>query len=285
MHKNILYSINAFNKRIIYRINLTLGFVKRNGIKAFWWRNNGNFGDLITPCLLKIYGFTPIWVPADSSQILSTGSILRMVSQDYHGIILGSGAMYGNMPLDLPRATVLAVRGKLTRDLMKLSNDIFLGDPGLLATRLLPKRSKKIYEIGIVPHYCDSNDSRVSDLALRFKEKIKIINVLNKPLSVFREIDQCRYILSSSLHGLVVAESFGIPTAWIKLSNLVEGDGFKFHDYYSALNETRKFEEIDGTESLPILKNLTIPVPERITLVKKQLDYAFNNLKGELSKV
>jgi pyruvyltransferase len=41
-------------------------------------------------------------------------------------------------------------------------------------------------------------------------------------------------VLSSSLHGLVIADSLRIPNQWAKLSTLIIGDDYKFVDYYSC---------------------------------------------------
>ena len=43
---------------------------------------------------------------------------------------------------------------------------------------------------------------------------------------------ECEAIVSSSLHGLVIAESFGIRSTWMKLSENLAGGEFKFHDYF-----------------------------------------------------
>ncbi len=48
---------------------------------------------------------------------------------------------------------------------------------------------------------------------------------------VCAEISACARILSSSLHGLVVADSYGIPNARLVLSNQIIGGDFKFRDY------------------------------------------------------
>lgn len=42
--------------------------------------------------------------------------------------------------------------------------------------------------------------------------------------------------MSTSLHGLIVADSYGIPNAWIKQPQDIGGNGYKFDDYYSAFD-------------------------------------------------
>ena len=130
-----------------------------------------------------------------------------------------------------------AVRGELTRRSVERMTgrtlDIPTGDGGILADELLDTLPEKRYDIGIVPHVCDLNDPAVTDLLGRY-ENAKFINVKDDPIAVLTEIAQCRCILSSSLHGLIAADSFHIPNLHIVFSDRPLGDGYKFDDYYSA---------------------------------------------------
>lgn len=130
-----------------------------------------------------------------------------------------------------------AVRGELTRRrverMVGRTLDIPTGDGGILASELLDTLPEKRYDIGIVPHVCDLNDHAAAELVRRY-ENAKLINVKDDPITVLTQIAQCRCVLSSSLHGLIAADSFHIPNLHIVFSDRPLGDGYKFDDYYSA---------------------------------------------------
>lgn len=70
----------------------------------------------------------------------------------------------------------------------------------------------------------------------KYPNDILLIDVDRSANEVVHDIARCNMIASSSLHGLIVADSLGLPSIWLKLSDDVAGDGFKFHDYSSALD-------------------------------------------------
>lgn len=49
------------------------------------------------------------------------------------------------------------------------------------------------------------------------------------------ELTSCRYVLSTSLHGIILSHAYGIPALWIK-KGYIDTDGFKFHDYFSSVD-------------------------------------------------
>jgi hypothetical protein len=65
---------------------------------------------------------------------------------------------------------------------------------------------------------------------------IKIINLMHSNIEeVTDAIYSCKRIVSSSLHGVIVSQAYGIPAIWTKLSNKLSGDGVKFDDYFLSV--------------------------------------------------
>ena len=135
---------------------------------------------------------------------------------------------------------ILSLRGNLSKNrverILNKKLNIPTGDGGLLVDRWIGKNPPKKYRIGIIPHYKEKDSPVVSEMRNYYSDSV-IIDLGRKPIEVVKEIASCETILSSSLHGLIVADSFHIPNKHILLYPYGErmlGDGFKFADYYSS---------------------------------------------------
>jgi pyruvyltransferase len=95
-----------------------------------------------------------------------------------------------------------------------------------------PSKKKK-YKLGIIPHYVDKEN--VFFNKLKNNPDILIIDIEGGIKKVVDEICSCELIASSSLHGIIVADAYGIPSTWIKFSDNVMGSGFKFRDYFASV--------------------------------------------------
>jgi pyruvyltransferase len=267
-----LHNLAQFPQRILHG----------NLVHAYWSNLDVNFGDAITPLLLGHYGFTPICTTPARAQVVSTGSILHHLPEDFSGCILGSGLIAEEFAKLYPKAKILALRGARSRNLIQASAHVALGDPGLLLPRLLPDLPQRQMPVGVVPHFVDKGNMRLREICARFPTEIKLIDVQSHPLRVLREMAQCEHILSSSLHGLVVADALGIPNRWLVLSNQVKGGRFKFDDYYSAFGCFREPAELFGDESPQQLAELTLAPPTEVPAVQHQLDTLFRDLSNLL---
>ena len=282
-HESVISKFIWATQHVANKITYSIkGSLLGNKITAYWFARLANCGDLITPLLLKEYGFTPVHCSIKRAQVLSTGSILGWAPEDYAGHIVGSGLMIDTVR-HFRKAKIWAVRGELTRQRIGAPKDVVLGDPGLLASRLLKRKQSKRYTLGIIPHFNDKKDPRIAKIKRKYENDVLVIDVIRQPLTVFEDIDQCEFILSSSLHGIIFADSFGIPNSWIYLSDKVYGEGFKFYDYCSAIGTSLKPLYLDGNESLSELLKYPRQQPAAIEEVKERLDNTFRSLKSYLA--
>lgn len=207
--------------------------------KAYWWASRPNFGDALAPFLIHRFcpGIYPEHTELHDAQILSIGSVLDRVKPSFQGIVCGSGMLSESSHPNLCAATILAVRGPLTAErLVTKQKNFVLGDPGLLASDLIQLPYKQ-HNLGLVPHWSDTTLEKRKEF-LKFKPLI--IRVSKDPLEVVRQIASCKKIVSSSLHGIIVADAFHIPRrieiAPRFLSAPVEGGDFKLRDYHKAIH-------------------------------------------------
>ena len=219
-------------------INSVKVLMSENNILVHWYEYN-NFGDNLNPIMIKLlFGKTAFQASktiniANKPVYTVIGSILQDL--DYNNLeIWGSGFMFEDGKISKPPKKVHAVRGPLTRQIL-IKQGIYCpeiyGDPGLLLPLIYTPATKKKYRLGIVPHYVDKGSSAVKYLKETYNGEILVIDVQNKWETVVDDINSCEAILSSSLHGIIAADAYGIPSLWIKLSDRVLGGNFKFRDY------------------------------------------------------
>ncbi len=212
--------------------------------KVYWWRKVPNFGDFLTQTLLNHYEIKHQWVPVAEANLIITGSILEHLPNKWTGTIVGAGKLYEDSVLELSKAKILAVRGPLTAK--GLPGDFALGDPGLLASLLVAARPVN-YDLGVVPHWSDT------ELTKRFAYG-RTIDPHNGPIHVITEIARCRRVVSSSLHGIIVADSFGIPRqAELPARSVIEGGTFKYNDYAASINMKPEFGKMVLADASKVL--------------------------------
>ena len=226
-----------------------------NKIKLYWLNQDRNFGDMLTPILFERLGFSfEKASEEDKGKLLAIGSIIYVSKEN--DVIWGSGIMSDN-DFQTPKGLkVLAVRGPKTKERLKGCevSDVF-GDPAILMPDVYTPQSQEKHKIGFVPHYVDVNDERLKGEY--------IIDVKNDPLEIIDRICSCDMIVSSSLHGIIIAEAYGIPAVWIKLSDKVIGGNFKFNDYF--LGSRRQEQEPSQFGDWKVLPK---PIYEKDKLLK-----------------
>jgi pyruvyltransferase len=198
----------------------------------FWWTasHGVNFGDDLSHVIVeKILGH-PIKnrsLDSPGKLLFSAGSILHFARDD--DVIWGSG--FRENPLlenRFHRLDVRAVRGPRTREfLLTMGIDCpeVYGDPAVLMGYLFPefKKETPIYEYIIIPNIGEI------ECFTAYKNIVLPTSPWNE---IVTKMLQSRLVISSSLHGLIVAESFGIPARLLKMTWIEPL--LKYQDYYES---------------------------------------------------
>ena len=221
-----------------------------HGIELFWWQSPAgvNFGDYLSSVVVtKMAADAGCFLNEERStpaRLLAVGSILHFARDG--DIVWGSG-VNGKVPVErhtFRHLDVRAVRGPMTRDfLLRRGIEVpeIFGDPALLVADLLstrfPTLSGRTDPVAFVPNLHDLP-------AMQGWENL--ISPLDPWWSVVHRISRARHVISTSLHGLVVADAFGVPCTYLRLSE--EENLFKYEDYIlgvgrSALHVARSREE------------------------------------------
>ncbi len=200
-----------------------------------------NFGDTLSFELLKrmvgenIKAKYKVRNTTKERKLLAIGSIIHYAEEN--DVIWGSGSITDKPKYlfinntKVSRIDVRAVRGPKTRDVImknfNISVPTIYGDPALLTPYFFPefkKTARPLYKYLVIPH--------IASPEIMFpKRNDNIIWPTEKWNVILSKIVQSELVLSSSLHGIIVAESFGIPARMLNIRRTIKSL-FKYDDYY-----------------------------------------------------
>lgn len=209
----------------------------------YWYNFSQNYGDSINPLFVealskkKTVRVNPKL--ASIPYISVIGSVIEHLSAK--SIIWGSGFISVDSELKYKPLKVLAVRGPKSREKfrdMGVDCPEIYGDPVLLLPKIYAPKIEKKYSLGVIPHIIDKESEWIKHNCADNPE-IKIIDLEKDDVwDVIDDILSCGKIASSSLHGIITADAYGIPSVWLEFSDKVVGNGFKFLDYFESVGRT-----------------------------------------------
>lgn len=305
--KNILSSTSIRARHFLYILCNTLHYLctppgsKNILVNAFLDLYCGhfrhqNFGDDLNYYLIKeISGKNIVcynnllfrFIGISRKNLSCIGSTVELLTNK-STTIWGAGAIYGNIPIKTKPHKVLAVRGPLTREYL-IKNGIdcpdIYGDPALLLPLLYTSKRSKKYKIGVIPHYTDKKNKVINEFVENGKGKVKLINLVDygQCLDIIEQITSCEFIISSSLHGLIVSDAYGVPNVWAEFSDNIWGNGFKYRDYYASINMNDVYpviiKDFNGFEQAMKFKEKWKPIKIDLTKLIESCPFDF---KGKL---
>jgi pyruvyltransferase len=213
-----------------------------------------NFGDLLGPLIVQRMA-ERIGLPpnaAGPARLLAIGSILHLSRAG--DTVWGSGVNGKIEQASYPSLDVRAVRGPLTARVLRrsgLSVPNVYGDPALLLPLLWTPDELHIEPgtrgVVYVPNLHDMGAFPSSSLDPR-----------GDPLSKVRHIASAELVVASSLHGIIVAEAFGVPVAAVASPS---EPALKYEDYFEGTGRrmptfAKSWRDVSGSsQSVPLSWN------------------------------
>lgn len=231
--------------------------LSNKALPLYYWNDKFiNFGDYLSLKLVERIVQTSVRVfdknaGVKEKKLLAIGSIMTFARDN--DVIWGSGVNGKWLDLKYYRFNgldVRAVRGPITRQFLIENFGItcpeVYGYPALLMPYFFPEFKRKKnpkYEYIIIPHY--------SEEQLFPKDVYQNVVYPTEPWDIVVEkIVDSKFVISSSLHGLVVAEAFGIPARLLKVTE--NEPLLKYQDYYWGTNRP-EFKAATSIEEALIL--------------------------------
>lgn len=182
---------------------------------------------------------------------LCIGSIISHGNKN--SIVWGAGCISQNSHIPALKK-VYVVRGPKTRELLMqagISCPENYGDPVLLLPLIYNPHTTSSNKIGVILNAADEQ-SEILDI-IKNNDSYTFISMAHYSdwREVVLKITQCRLVLSSSLHGLIISDAYNIPNIWVSIDNCknIIGGNFKYLDYFESVKRHQK-EPVELSEIL-----------------------------------
>lgn len=215
-----------------------------------------NFGDALSPVMVALCtGMDVMRIPTSSKtpRIAAVGTI-------GHGFVGGEVCFWGTgcssvknptikgaervpyVPPADTKITIAATRGTISEQLLSggKGGPKIYGDPVWLLPRFYRPNVAKRWKLGVIVHLSELTDRdydahvnpnyRRYEIPEEFSQSVRLINTVT-PISAtairerLDDILACERIVSTSLHGMVLAETYGIPCLYFGTARAPAGLG------------------------------------------------------------
>lgn len=202
--------------------------IGEGALPLFYMNSFVNFGDYISKVIVEHFSGRATAHAAAAGKMIAVGSVLHSARPG--DLVWGTGVHPNFLHTPTPRnLDVRAVRGPLTRthllDHGTPCPEVY-GDPGILLPMLYKPRSMPKSGPRLLAH--------VRDVDALNDDVLEHIDIQAPWQSVIDEICSSEVVVSTSLHGLIVAEAYGVPAVWLRVAG--HQGVLKYLDYYASTN-------------------------------------------------
>lgn len=269
-------SIKFLASKILYpfRNNFVLfdifRIAQKNEVVLDYWNRSDNLGDAISPIIveymLKLKGIEHDKKISSRKHLYAVGSVLTAGIQDC--CVWGSGIHNVECCYRLlnRKLDIRAVRGPITRlALIDYGYVVpkFFGDPAILLKEIYNPDIDKKMKYGIIFHGSQKYDGKKYDNSI-------IIDIKTRDFKSFvKQLKSVETVISSSLHGIILAETYGIKAILLK----PEKDLTKYYDWYYS-TKRYDFPIASSVEDAMMMEAIELPqLDEMIQVLKNAFPY------------
>lgn len=250
-------------------------------LRLYWWKAVPNFGDALSAKVVEhVSGRAVVHGGPGVCDLFAIGSVLQVARRNLKSAradgtrpwVWGSGLLNAVPTNFLTHLDIALVRGPVTAALLGLETDQF-GDPGLLVTDALAPPPPRADHIGIVPHHRHVDDPDLHALVAATPQ-LRLIDVRDDVVSVCHQIAACAHVFASSLHGLIVADAYGVANTWL---DPISQSRLKYLDYAASVGRAMPapvpLDEVAGM--MASLPTGPLAYADRITQAQHALRHSF----------
>lgn len=264
-------------------------------LKLYYQNSENNFGDLLSKDIVSYLSHKHVvWSHLKYADIVALGSLSeRVIAKKFKRYLLNIGKplnVWGTGflgPGDLSSTRFLkihALRGEYSKARFDLKTSVPLGDPGFLTPLVYPSKPRKSNTIICLPHLHDYYSHLWVDKIKKNYNNHNVVTIsLSEPvINIVNSIAGAEFIVSSAMHPLIVAQSYGTPFIWVELGNLVhKGCRYKFEDCFSVLTKnilSCSLEELFSLDSKEFIKKAlesSIVYEDEVKKIQQDLQFVF----------
>ena len=265
--KNLLMKLLFPFRNSFILFNITAK-AKKDRVNLNYWWEKPNLGDdlsrVIVEHMLSLRGISLEKPVHGRKHLYAVGSIITAGIQDC--TVWGSGVLFATMLNRVKgrKLDIRSVRGPVTRILlidMGYNVPEVYGDPVIILPEIYkPVNAEKKYKYGVIIHK-DQKFSSKEDERFISRNDVLLIDIRTRDYRGFVDkVVSCEKVISSSLHGIIIAESYGVPAM---MHQPTVEPLLKYCDWYYSTGRytfpiAKKLVEISENEppSLPCLHDL-----------------------------
>jgi hypothetical protein len=210
----------------------------REPLKLYYWPA-ANFGDALSHKVVEVVSGRPVVHSRPrKADMFAIGSLMHIAAKQFTGfsrkvppILWGTGVLNPFFKRDFLRnLDIRILRGPVGAAIAKVPMRDF-GDPGLFAPEAMGAAAPRRDRVVVIPHHSQMEDGLFAEMTAR-EPRLRLVDPRLAPEEVCAEIASAAHVFSASLHGLIVADAYGVANTWMDPG--AQGR-MKYHDYAASI--------------------------------------------------